>query len=371
MSSNAQKLSFASAAQKTATLKALDQIHNLGKEFPASVVNVDPTKAIITIKFETDGSYTLPQVTIPLDGPEYIRYPIRVGDKGVVRSGSVNISNMSGLGTSASPASFNWQANLAALIFHPIGNKNWTAADDPNAIQHYGPNGTINRDTNKKSKHVVSPAGGVVGSTGATGDPSNPTYNMTHTLHPQDGWLAQILDQANGTHFASLVPQGGSGALGWLASVFGGAHKHTIDSSGHTLTTSANTTINATATNINSPTNITGNTSITGTLSALSAAFGSMSGGSGAISTSGPISGGSGSFGSGGVASTGVISGPIIQLTPGLTVAALNTNYPPASYPGCIAYVTDATAPTWRGTLTGGGTVGCLAFSDGTTWMAN
>ena len=94
MADNAQKLSFASAAQKTATLKALDQIHNLGKEFPASVVKVDATKAIITIKFETDGSYTLPQVTIPLDGPEYIRYPIQVGDRGVVRSGSVNISNM-------------------------------------------------------------------------------------------------------------------------------------------------------------------------------------------------------------------------------------------------------------------------------------
>lgn len=351
MADNAQKLSFASAAQKTATLKALDQIHNLGKEFPASVVSVDKTKSIITIKFETDGSYTLPQVTIPLDGPEYIRYPIQVGDKGVVRSGGVNISNMSGLGDSAAPASFNWPANLAALIFHPIGNKNWSEADDPDAIQHYGPNGTINRDTNKKSKHVVSPTGGVSSSTGATGSPSSPTYSMTHTLHPQNGWLVNVS---------------------------GGTHKQTIDSSGHTLTTTANVAINAAATNINSPTNIAGNTNITGnanvtgntgiggTLSALSGSFGSLSGGSGGVS------GGSGSFGSGGVSTTGIIAGPIVQLTPGLTASALHSTYHPATHAGCIAYVIDlASAPVWGATVTGGGTYVCLAFCDGVNWLVN
>lgn len=38
---------------------------------------------------------------------------------------------------------------------------------------------------------------------------------------------------------------------------------------------------------------------------------------------------------------------------------------------GCAAYVTDATAPTYRGTLTGGGTVRTLVFSDGTAWTSH
>lgn len=364
MADNAQKFDFGSTAQRNALFKALDQIHNLGKELPATVVNVDPTKSIITVKFETQGTYQLPQVTIPLDGPEYIRYPIQVGDKGVVRSGSVNISGMSGLGSAASPASFDWPANLAALIFHPIGNANWSAADDPNAIQHYGPNGTINRDTAKKSKHVVSPAGGVVSSTGQQSSSPN-TYNMTHTLHPTNGWLAQILDATNGTHFASLVPQGGSGVIGWLASVFGGTHKHEINSSGHTLDTTAQINLNA------PQTNTSGNLSVAQALTALSGAFGSISGSGGGGLALPAGSSAAGNFETGGLQSSGPIIGPILQFTPDLTVAQLNTDYPPASWPGAVAYVTDATSPTWHGTLTGGGTVKCLAFCNGSNWIAN
>lgn len=48
------------------------------------------------------------------------------------------------------------------------------------------------------------------------------------------------------------------------------------------------------------------------------------------------------------------------------TVATLPVN----PLPGQTAYVTDATAPTWRGTLTGGSTVGCPVFFDGLVWRA-
>jgi hypothetical protein len=37
---------------------------------------------------------------------------------------------------------------------------------------------------------------------------------------------------------------------------------------------------------------------------------------------------------------------------------------------GRRAYVTDATAPTFLGTLTGGGTVVCPVFYNGTAWVA-
>ena len=38
---------------------------------------------------------------------------------------------------------------------------------------------------------------------------------------------------------------------------------------------------------------------------------------------------------------------------------------------GATAYVTDATAPTYLGTLTGGGAVVCPVFYNGTAWVSH
>lgn len=50
----------------------------------------------------------------------------------------------------------------------------------------------------------------------------------------------------------------------------------------------------------------------------------------------------------------------------GYTVGAL----PAAGTAGRRAYVTDATAPTFLGTLTGGGSVVCPVFDNGSAWVA-
>ena len=50
----------------------------------------------------------------------------------------------------------------------------------------------------------------------------------------------------------------------------------------------------------------------------------------------------------------------------GYTVATL-----PAGTVGQFAYVTDATAPTYLGTLTGGGSVRCPVFHNGTNWVSH
>lgn len=52
--------------------------------------------------------------------------------------------------------------------------------------------------------------------------------------------------------------------------------------------------------------------------------------------------------------------------TGGYTVATL-----PTGIIGQMAYVTDATAPTYLGTLTGGGTVKCPVFFNGTIWISH
>lgn len=60
---------------------------------------------------------------------------------------------------------------------------------------------------------------------------------------------------------------------------------------------------------------------------------------------------------------------PVVHQYPerlkGYTVATL-----PAGTEGDCAYVTDATAPTYLGALTGGGSVKCKVFRNATTWVS-
>jgi hypothetical protein len=68
-----------------------------------------------------------------------------------------------------------------------------------------------------------------------------------------------------------------------------------------------------------------------------------------------------------GAAVTGTLSSTgVAKLSNGYTVATL-----PAGAVGQHAYVTDALAPTFLGTLTGGGAVVTPVFHNGTAWVAN
>jgi hypothetical protein len=127
----------------------------LGKNLPASVISV--SGSIVTVKFELKSSFTLPNVTCPLFGPEYIRYPIQAGCKGLVISADAFLGAMSGLGSG--DADLTMLANLSAVLFIPCGNKGWSATDDPNALLLYGPNGVVIRTLDSTVKIVVSPTG--------------------------------------------------------------------------------------------------------------------------------------------------------------------------------------------------------------------
>ena len=111
--------------------------------------------SIITVKFEIISNFTLPQVTIPLFGPEYIRYPIKAGDKGVVFPCDVKLGGMSGLGSGV--ADLTSPPNLTALVFFPIGNTAWSAVD-ANQVTLYGPNGVTFKDTANNSSVILLPA---------------------------------------------------------------------------------------------------------------------------------------------------------------------------------------------------------------------
>lgn len=135
----------------------------VGRSLPCSVVSVQGS--IVTVKFElTNIPFTIPQVTIPVFGPEYIRYPIQVGDKGFCVAADASLRGITDLGVGT--ADLVQPSNLGALVFYPIGNKNWSAVDG-NALVMYGPNGCVIRDSGSGCVITLTPTGvkTVVGST--------------------------------------------------------------------------------------------------------------------------------------------------------------------------------------------------------------
>ncbi|HBK2804742.1 TPA: hypothetical protein HHH48_005464, partial [Escherichia coli] len=91
------KLNFASSMNRFTERKIENALQKSGKVLPASVVK--QTGNMITVSFELrDIPYVLPQVTIPLFGPQYIRYPMQPGDKGIVIPADTYIGGVSGQG---------------------------------------------------------------------------------------------------------------------------------------------------------------------------------------------------------------------------------------------------------------------------------
>jgi hypothetical protein len=153
MTNHALKKAFAQSIHPFAQKKALDQIQLTGKALPCSVVSVQG--AIITVKFEIQDIYTLPNVTVPLFGPIYIRYPIQKGDKGMVIPADAYLGGMSGLG--GGTANLTRRGNLSALVFLPIANTDW-ATVDPQSVTIYGPNGVVLRDTDSHTTFTLTPS---------------------------------------------------------------------------------------------------------------------------------------------------------------------------------------------------------------------
>lgn len=126
---------------------------NSGFQLPCTVVEVDNTKGFVTVKFELQNTpFNLPQITIPVQGWEYIRYPIKAGDPGVTISADVDLISISG-GKSRQP-DFRPSSNLnTVLMFVPIRNENSFATPNPNATVIYGPDGVILFDYNDGTTH--------------------------------------------------------------------------------------------------------------------------------------------------------------------------------------------------------------------------
>lgn len=154
--SNAQKTPLVKTLGGAATRSALNEIKKRGRSLPGTVVSVDGQ--IVTINFEVSGA-TIPQVTMPIYGAEYLRLPVQPKDLGAAFPVDVYMGGISGLGSGTATQTL--QGNLSTLVWFPVGNKNWTPVD-PNALTAYGPNGVVLRDTASHTVLTLTPSGIVV-----------------------------------------------------------------------------------------------------------------------------------------------------------------------------------------------------------------
>jgi hypothetical protein len=158
MSGNVQKTPLVDTLNSFAAAKAQEAINILGKALPASVVSIPVAGVpIVTVKFEVnDPTFTtLPNVTVPVLGSEYIRVPLQTNPptKGVVFSIDAYLGGISGLGGGV--ADLTQRGNLSTLIFAPVGNTAFKAVDG-NTLTLYGaPNGgTVVQDTVQNASSV-------------------------------------------------------------------------------------------------------------------------------------------------------------------------------------------------------------------------
>ena len=157
MSGNVQKTPLVDTLNSFAAAKAQEAINILGKALPASVVSIPVAGVpIVTVKFEVnDPTFTtLPNVTVPVLGSEYIRVPLQTNPptKGVVFSIDAYLGGISGLGGGV--ADLTQRGNLSTLIFAPIGNTAFKAVDG-NTLTLYGAtNGTLIQDAVKPASFV-------------------------------------------------------------------------------------------------------------------------------------------------------------------------------------------------------------------------
>jgi hypothetical protein len=168
MSGNyAQKTPMVLGLNRWASDKINTAMQVLGKSLPASVVSVDGTGTIVTVKFEMESDFfTLPQVQCPVATTQYNRPPLQQGDPGIVIPCDYYIGGISGLGGGV--ANFEKQPNLSTLVFLPIGSTNFTTFTDTDPQDTNGtyfltgPDGVILMTSDQTTSMALQKNGGVM-----------------------------------------------------------------------------------------------------------------------------------------------------------------------------------------------------------------
>ena len=197
----------ATSAQKTSLPSSLDEkvftrvsrlLQARSGRLPATLVKQTDgnggdgkTGTIWMVNVEQDGTYTLPQIGVPLHGHEFARLPYKQGDKGFLTTADTDTTSMSNLNSQQMASTYARPANLAALVWHPLGNTQFTPQIDANAHESYGrDSGTITHDGSQKSVIRTHKDDGTVMSSGGSGNATSASQaDGPHkiTAHPTDG----------------------------------------------------------------------------------------------------------------------------------------------------------------------------------------
>lgn len=141
---NFEKVWLQDSLARHAQSVAAQAIQQTGRALPCRVVAVDGE--MVTVAFEVNAApFTLPQITIPKAGSQWLRVPTQVGDLGMTMPADVYLGGVSGLGGGA--ATLVQRGNLTTLVFIPVTNTGWSAAPLANAPWINGPGGAVLSDT--------------------------------------------------------------------------------------------------------------------------------------------------------------------------------------------------------------------------------
>jgi len=153
----AQKKPTGQALNAWAQRKIVDAIASTGRSLPCTVVSV--SGAIVTVAFQVTAipgatPITLPQVTIPIIGSEYVRLPIQPGCKGMTVAADAYLGGMSGIG--GGTATTAQTGNLTPLAFVPLGNVGFFSVNGQ-VLTMYGPSGVTLMDAGETTILNLTP----------------------------------------------------------------------------------------------------------------------------------------------------------------------------------------------------------------------
>jgi len=203
---NQQKTPLGQSVNRHARAKALDQIRQTGRSLPCTVVKV--SGSIVTVSFQVQAApgqaaVTIPNVTIPVIGAEYVRMPIQQGCRGMTVAADAYLGGMSGLGGGI--ATLTQPMNLTALAFLPLGNVGFFAVNG-NILTLYGPSGVTIQDANADPATTIALGGGNIALTAGTSGSISFTVGG-HTLVINSSGI--VLDGITwGTHYHTEVQPG-------------------------------------------------------------------------------------------------------------------------------------------------------------------
>jgi hypothetical protein len=153
LSDNAKKLPIPVSIDAAARQRAADGDHMQGKGLPCHVVR-RVSSNMVEIAFDITGPFTLPNVIVPVDAPQYARIPYQEKDKGIAVPLDYYQGGVSGLG--GDTADYTQRGNLTNLRFKGIGQKELPGNADLDAHVLYGKKGVVLHDLDADGhKHSV------------------------------------------------------------------------------------------------------------------------------------------------------------------------------------------------------------------------